>query len=456
MKIVILGAGQVGSSLATALSQEERDSDITIVDLDAERLAELQDRLDIRTVQGHAAHPKVLIRAGIEDAELMVAVTSSDETNIVACQVAYTLFNTPTKIARIRAAEYLEHAELFDREHVPVDVLISPEQVVTRHLKRLIAYPGALQVLDFAEDRVQMVATRADRDGLLVGHALNSLPEHMPAGVDARVAAIYRNDAALIPKGDTVVEEGDVVFFLAAKEHVPTVMRELRPLDDPARRVILAGGGNIGSNLAKHLESDHHVKLIERSRPRAEAVAEELEKTIVLVGDCADGELLREEAIDQTDVYCSLTNDDEANILSSMLAKRMGAGKVMSLINRPSYAELVEADAIDVAVSPQQLTLGSLLTHVRRGDIVRVHSLRQGAAEAIEAVAHSQAVVGKPLEDIDLPSGVSIGAIVRDEDVLIAHHDVVIEDGDHIILLVVDKNQIGAVEQLFAVGVTFV
>jgi len=457
MKIVVLGAGQVGSTVAHSLSSEEND--VTIVDLDNRRLKELQDRLDIRCVLGYASHPKVLVRAGIEDADLVIAVTNSDEVNMTACQVAYTLFNTPTRIARIRSSEYMDQPTLFSSAHCPVDVLISPESLVVEYISRLIEYPGALQVLDFADGRAQLVATRADAGGLLVGQRLHTLTEHMPAGVDARIAAIYRKEKTIIPDGGTVIEENDTVFFLAARKHIRTVMKELRPMDNPVRRIILAGGGNIGANLAKNLERNHHVKIIERSRETAELVAQDMEKAIVLVGDCTDEELLTEEGIDNTDVYCVLTNDDEANILSSMLAKRMGAEKVIALINRASYVDLVESGSIDIAVSPQQVTIGALLTHIRRGNMARVHSLRRGAAEAIEAVAlgdkPSSRVVGRTVEEINLPEGTTIPAIVRGEAVIIAHHDTLIMEGDHVLLFVPDKRQIAAVERLFQVGATF-
>ena len=458
MKIVILGAGQVGSTVATSLSSEEND--ITVVDTNPAHLKELQDRLDIRGVIGHASYPTVLVRAGIEDADMIIALTSSDEVNMTACQVAYTLYNTPVRIARIRSSEYIDNGQLFEREHCPVDVLISPETLVTDYIARLIEYPGALQVLDFADGRAQLVATQAYAGGPLVGHRLQTLREHMPADADARVAAIYRQDKTIIPDGNTVIEENDTVFFLAAQKNIRMMMRELRPMDSPIRRVILAGGGHIGFNLARYLERDHHVKIIERDAGRADEIAEGLERAIVLVGDCADEQLLREEAVDSTDVYCVLTNDDEANILSSMLAKKMGAEKVIAIINRPAYVDLVEAGSIDIAVSPQQITIGALLTHIRRGNMVRIHSLRRGAAEAIEAVAlgdkRSSRVVGRAIEDIDLPPGTTIPAIVRGEEVIIAHHDTIIRANDHVILFVPDKRQIAAVERLFQVGAIFI
>jgi len=457
MKIIILGAGQVGSSVAHNLASEAND--ITLVDTDEMLLNDLQDRLDIRTVIGHASHPDVLLRAGAEDADMVIAVTNSDETNMVACQLAYTLFHTPTKIARVRAQEYLDHPKIFNQEALPIDVTISPEQLVTDYIHRLIETPGALQVLDFAGGRAQLVAVSAYYGGPLVGHELRTLREHMP-NAEARVAAIFRRGHPIVPDGHTVIEADDEVFFVAAKKHIRKVMSELRKLDKPVKRVILAGGGNIGKRLASVLEGKYQVKIIERSIERAQQLSEELDSSIVLHGDAADEEMLLNENIENTDVFCSLTNDEEANILSAMLAKRLGARKTMSLINRASYVDLVESDAIDIAISPQLATIGSLLAHIRRGDVVVVHSLRRGAAEAIEAVAHGDSrtskVVGKTIEDIKLPKGTTIGAIVRGEEVIIAHHDIVIEAEDHVILFLMDKHRINEVERLFQVGVTFI
>ena len=458
MKILILGAGQVGSSAAYHLSREEAN-DVTVVDMRAETLRDLQDRLDIRTVVGHATYPDVLERAGARDADIIVALTDSDESNMIACQVAYTIYKTPTKIARIRAADYMNARDLFTQDAIPVDVRISPEQLVCEHIEQLILYPGALQVLEFANGRVRLVAARADEGGFLVGQKIATLKEHIP-NTEGRIAAIYRNGQSMQPDGDTVIQKGDEVFFVAARQDVRVFMSEMRKLEDPVRRVVIAGGGNIGVRLALALEQTNQVKIIERDPHRARVISEQLNKAIVLVGDAADEELLLEENIDNADVFCALTNAEEANILSAMLAKRLGAHKVMALINRPSYAELVESSSIDIAISPQQVTIGSLLAHVRRGDVVRVHSLRRGAAEAIEAIAHGSAedskVVGRNIEEIGLPRGINIIALVRGEQVIIAHHDTVIETDDHVILFMTDRRKIDKLENLFQVDVSFV
>ena len=456
MKIIILGAGQVGGTLAEHLAGEAND--ITVVDTDSDRLRELGDLLDIRTVQGRGSFPTVLRQAGADDADMLVAVTSSDETNMIACQVAYTLFNTPTKIARVRESAYLTRSGLFDNEAIPVDVLISPEQVVTNYIKRLIEYPGALQVIDFAGGKAQLVGVRAYYGGPLVGHELRQLREHMPQ-VDTRVAAIFRRNRAIIPRGDTVIEADDEVFFIAAKAHIRAVMGEMRRLEDNYKRIVIAGGGNIGERLAEAIENRYQLKIIERSPARCRILAESLNNTVILQGSSSDKDLLMEENINDADIFLALTNDDEANIMSSLLAKRLGARKVMTLINNPAYVDLVQGGEIDIAISPQLATIGTLLTHVRRGDIASVHSLRRGAAEAIEAVAHGDAksskVVGRKIADIALPTGTTIGAIIRDEEVLIAHDKTVIESGDHVILFLVDKKYIRDIERLFQVGLSF-
>lgn len=462
MKIIILGAGQVGGTLAENLVGE--NNDITLVDMDKDRLNTLQDKYDLRVVVGHGAHPNVLKDAGAEDADMLIAVTNSDETNMSACQVAFTLFGTPTKIARIRSEEYLAlqdklfiDSETKKSEHKTrggfiIDELIAPEQLVTAYIRRLVEYPGALQVLNFAEGKLSLVAVKAYYGGPLVGNALAALREHMP-NIDTRVAAIFRQGKPIMPRGTTIIEADDEVFFVADSRHVRAVMSEMQKLDNSYRNIMIAGGGNIGLGLAKQLERNHSVKLIENRSERAEVLSEKLENTTVFCGDASDQELLIEEHIDQTDVFIAVTNDDEANIMSALLAKRMGAKKVMVLIQREAYVDIVQEANIDIAISPQQATISALLTHIRQGDICNVYSLRRGAAEAIEAIAHgdknTSKVVGKKISEIKLPPGTTIGAIVRDEEVLMAHDKTVIEQEDHVVLFLVNKKFIGEVEKLF-------
>jgi trk system potassium uptake protein TrkA len=455
MKILILGAGQVGSTVATHLAREEAN-DITVVDRNPDLLRDLQDRLDIRTVEGHAAHPDVLERAGASEARMVIAVTDNDETNMIACHICFARWQTPTKIARVRAPEYTAdegdpERRLFRNEVIAVDFAISPERLVKEHIRRLIQYPNALQVLDFADGKVRLVGARAKAGGPLVGKALRTLREHLP-DLDARVAAIYRSGQAIIPVGDTVIEPGDEVFFIAARQDIRNVISELRPLDRPVRKLMIAGGGHIGVQLARSLEETHEVKLIERDKKRAAVVAELLGKAIVLNGDAADEALLREEGVDDVGVFCAITNDEKANILSALLAKSMGAARVIALINRPSFVELVQASPIDIALSPQQVTIGAVLRYLRQNVSV-VHTLRRGAAEALEVVVSGDPgesrIIGRMIQDVPLPQGTTIGAIVRGEQVIMGHHDVVIERGDHVILFVVDRKLIPEIESLF-------
>ncbi|MDX5363454.1 MAG: Trk system potassium transporter TrkA [Pseudazoarcus pumilus] len=465
MKIIILGAGQVGTSVAENLVSEAND--ITLVDSNAELLDTLRDRFEVRTVCGNGASPSVLRDAGADDADLLIAVTQSDESNLCACKVARTLFNLPTRIARLRSGEFVDFPELLSSDNFAVDFSICPEQIVTDYIKRLISFPEALQVLEFADGALSLIGVRAFEGGPLVGHPLKALRYHLP-NIEVRIAAIYRNGEALIPEGDTIIVPGDEVFCLAATVHIRQVMRELRRSDHPMRRIMIAGGGNIGFRLARSIEQDYNVKLLDVSKRRTEMLATNLDRTLVLKGDSTDEKLLENEGIDEIDLFVALTNDEEDNIMSASLAKRMGARRTLALINRKSYVDLVQGGPIDIAISPAQISIGTLLAHVRRGDVVAVHSLRRGAAEALEIVAHGtpaeSKVVGKAIEDIPLPRGVTIGAIVRNEmrdervirrEVIMPHHDTVIEQDDHVIVFCTHKKLVRQVEKLFQVGFTF-
>jgi len=467
VKIIILGAGQVGASVAENLVSEAND--ITLVDTSEEHLAALRERLEIRTVVGNGASPIVLREAGAEDADLLIAVTQSDQTNLCACRIAKAVYNLPTRIARLRSTDYVDFPELLNEENFAVDFSICPEQVVTDYIKRLIAFPEALQVLEFADGVVSLICVRAFEGGALVGHPLKALRFHLP-NVELRIAAIYRDGEPIMPDGDTLVLPGDEVFCLASTVHVRKIMSELRGSDRPMRRIMIAGGGNIGLRLARSIEDNYHVKILETNRARADMLADQLSRALVLRGDATDEKLLETEGIDETDLFVALTNDEEDNIMSASLAKRMGARRTLALINRKSYVDLVQGGgAIDIAISPAHTSIGTLLAHVRRGDVVAVHSLRRGAAEALEIIAHGSRkdskVVGRPLEEIALPKGVSIGAIVRDvkredgklvrREVIIPHHDTVIEEEDHVIVFCTHKRLVPKVEKLFQVSFGF-
>ena len=457
MRIIILGAGQVGSTLAEDLVQENHD--ITIVDNDPEKIRTLQAHLDIRTILGQGSHPTVLRQAGAMDADMLIAVTNSDETNIVACQLAYTLFHTPTKIARVRSRQYLAQPQIFCNEAIPIDHIISPEQIVTDYIKQLLEHPGALQVLSFADNALQLVAVQPQFGAPMVGKNIKELYKAMPK-LETRVVAIFRGNRSINLNLDSTIENGDEVFFIADKKHIPSIMNQFRLSVAPYKRIMIAGGGNIGLRLAQELENHYNVKVIEHNQKRAHFIAEELNVATVLQGDAADVDLLNDENIEYTDIFCALTNDDEANIIASMQAKRLGVKKVMALIDRTAYVDLIEGGEIDIAISPQQATIGSILTHVRRGDIVNVHSLRRGAAEAIELIAHgdttTSSVIGKALTEIQLPPGTTLGGIVRGDEIMIIDKNTIVEPEDRIVLFLSNKKYIPDVERLFEVSAIFV
>ena len=475
MRIVILGAGQVGTSVAQSLVSESND--ITVVDCNRNRLENLQARLDLRTVAGSAVLPSVLEDAGLADADILIAVTQSDQTNLVACKLAHSLFNVPTRIARLRSREFLDSPALLADENFAVSYALCPEQVITDYLVKLVEFPEALQVLSFAGDRVALVAIKAYTGGLLVGKPIREMSEHLGGAVEARIAAIFRRDRALPPTGDTVIEDGDEVFVLAAEEHIRRVMAEMRRMTTPVSRIIIAGGGNIGLRVARQLEEKCDVKLIEHEQDRAQTIATSLGKSLVLLGDATDENLLQQEAIDETDLFLALTNDDEDNIMAASLAKNMGCKRVVALINRRAYADLVQGGPIDIAISPAQVSIGDLLTHVRHGFVVKVHSLRRGAAEAIELVVHGDVktsrVVGRRVGDLPAIPGATLAVIVRDFDaiedigyqgmlmrkrtghVVIAHKDEIIQAADHVIVFCLNKKVVHKVEQLFQVEVGF-
>lgn len=454
MKIIILGAGQVGSTLAEHFATEHND--ITVVDVDGDRLRALQERMDILTITGNAAYPTTLKRGGAAKAELLIAVTSSDEVNLVACQVATTLFQIPTKIARIRSLDYLAHQDLFGTTSFPINVLISPEQVIANYIHHLIEYPDALQVLDFADRTLALVAVKVhDANAALVGQPIQSLPYHLE-NIEIEIAVIFRNEAALIPNGDTVIQQGDEVFFLAKRDDIQRIMSFLTPLSPSNQRIIIAGGGNIGTRLAAVLEEKFQIKVIEENPDKVETLASHLKNGIVLQGDASDKTLLLSENIENTDIFCTVTNQDETNILSALLAKHLGAHKVIALINRSSYLDLIDAKAIDNVISPQKVTIGSLLTHVRRGHIINVYSLKQDSAEAVEMLVDnnpaSSKIIGHTLKDISLQIAAHAIAIIRGQQILMRHTNPIVNAGDRLILILLDKGKALQLEQWFQTG----
>jgi len=451
MNILILGAGQVGSTTAAQLAKEDNNN-VTVVDINHEKLDKLASKSDLRVIEGSAAYPDTLKAAGADSADILIAVTSSDEVNMVACQVASSLFNTQTKIARIRASAYTDKPEMFSENDMPVDFAISPEDLITDYIVEVIQHPGAFQVLDFAGGRIRMVGVKTKQHGFLVDNPIRYLHDHL-GNEKVRIAAIYREGLMLAPEGDTIIRKGDEVYFIAAPEDIDHMIAEFSQDQEQASNIVIAGGGKIGLKLASRLEDTNNVKLIEKSTARAKILAEILDSTIVLKGDSSDDALLREENIDNNDVFVATTNAEETNILSAMVAKKMGSKKVMVLINKDSFSGLMETDSIDIAISAEQITVSSLLSHIRKGDVVKVHSLKRGGAEALEAIAHdheNSRVVGKMVGDIDLPEGASITAIVSNEgDIKTVHHSTFVEADDHVVVFIDNRDTITEIETIF-------
>ncbi|MGZ5018017.1 MAG: Trk system potassium transporter TrkA [Methylobacter sp.] len=450
MKILILGAGVTGSSVAGALASEEND--IVVVDFRTELLDALKERFDIATVAGNAAHPKVLEQAGARTADMIIAVTDSDETNMLACVIINALYSRPKTIARVRAVDYLKNPQLFGPDGIPVDIVISPEQIVMEAIRNLIEFPGVQHISDFADGRVRLFSVKVVADGSLTGKKIKTLKERLVGG-KIRVVAIFRQGVPIIVNGEAVIETSDEVFFVAPREEVRWVLKELNKLEAPLKRIILAGGGHVGKRLAIALEKDHQIKIIEKDPGRAHKIANDLDHAVVLLGDCADESMLLDESIDSTDLFCAITENDGVNIVSASLAKSLGARKAICLLNHVSYSKLLPGTGIDVAVLPNQETLGSILKHVRRGDVAQVTSLCGGTAEAIEAIAHQSndlnSVVGFRVDSINFPEGIVMGALIRDNQVISIHHETVFEEGDHVVMFAMDKKLVVNIEKKF-------
>ena len=453
-KIIVFGGGQVGSSVAKILSDD--GNDITLVDYDKDVLSDLQEKMDIKTIHGLASYPSVQKLADAENCDMVIAVTGSDEVNMAACHVAKSIYNVPKRIARLRANEYLRDEDGFDKNHFSISEVITPNILITDYVKNILDHPGAFQTFQFSSGLVQVVAVTVLPEGPLAGNKLSEFKKHMP-NVDVKVISIYRDKKHNIPNGDTVVLPGDDVYFLATEENM-RFMSELRKTTEKPHNVMIAGGGRVGSALAKKLESIYNLKLIEKDKHIAKQVSQELLSTVVLNNDIADESLLHNENISDVDYFCAVTNNDQMNILSAKLAKDMGAKRTIAIVNKSSYRNLVSKE-IDVVVSPEDVTIGSLLASVRTSDIVSVHQLATGDAEAMEIIVHGDAntskLVGKKIPELNLPIGVVIGAIVRKKAVILANDDLVIETNDHVIIFVLDKKDISKVEKMFQVSVGF-
>lgn len=457
MKVIICGAGQVGSSIAKHLADEHND--VTVVDWSAELINKLGTTLDVQGIVGYASHPEVLERAGASSADMLIAATLSDEVNMIACQVAHSLFDVPTKIARIRTQGYIkpEWRNLFSRENMPIDVIISPEQEVASTVMRRLEVPGAFETIPFADDRVRVMGMHVREDCPIIDTPLAQLTELFP-DLKIRVMGIQRGERTIVPNGDDQILIGDDVYVINETEQSERVLSAFGHEEEEIKRIIIIGGGNVGLFLAQQIERQHaklNVKIIEASLERANAVAEQLERTVVIHGDALDSEILQESGIGTADVTVAVANDDEVNILASLLAKKDGCPRTIALINNPAYRPLMASLGVDVFIDPRATTVSTILQHVRRGRIRSLQALSAATAEVIEAEAlETSPVIGIPLRELDLPSGVMVGAIIREDEVIIPRGGDAIAASDRVVLFV-QADQIRKVEQLFSVQLEY-
>ena len=448
MKIVILGAGRIGGSLARNLSNSNYE--VCIVDENKNKLSDLEDKLDIMTVQGNASQLSTLKKSGLDEETIIIAVTSNDEVNIVACQIAKKVFNVKKTICRFKDNSYFTQLGIFGDG--VIDIPISPEDQITSYLKELIDHPGAGQIETFANGKVKLVSVKAKKKGKLVGRELKGIKDDMP-DVDAFIAAIYRKGHPFIPSGDTVIKENDEIYFISSESDIGSIVDEFRDHEEQYSRIMIVGGGKVGFSLAKHLEKSYNVKLIDSNTERCMTLSKELDKTIVLNGSATDETLLKRENISNIDIFCALTDDDETNVMSSLLAKKMGAKKTMIILNNPSYLGLVPG-FIDIYIAPYRLTVSSVLQDLRESDVAQDVILKVNTgAEAIEGIVHANEftspLFGKPIKDIPLPEGSAIAAIIRHGELIMPSSTVELTLNDHLIIFLSDKNKVGEVEVLF-------
>ena len=449
MKILILGAGRVGSSLASTLSKQQYE--VSIVDLNKNRLQRLQEDLDLATEVGHGSYPSTLKKVGADEETILLAVTNSDECNITACQIAKSKFNVKKTICRLSDASYLNSLSAFGENNI--DIAISPENEVTEHLVDLIKHPGAEQIESFANGSIKVVSVKAKKDGMLVNRELKSIESDMP-DTNTFVPAIYRKGKPLIPDGKTIIKENDEIYFLAAESDIDSVVQEMRLQDNSSSRMMIVGGGKIGFALAKALEENYKIKIIDPSEDRCEIISNKLNRTIVLKGEGYDEELLKSENIENIDIFCSLTNDDETNIMSAFLAKKLGAKKTIIIVNNYTYINILPKNFVDIALSPQRLTVSMVLQHLAKGDVPQEVMLKmQSGAEAIEGIIHKNKFTknffDRPIAEIPLPKNCVIAAVIRQDEIFMHSKNLLLKPNDKIIVFILGKTEKENIDNLF-------
>ena len=449
MKILILGAGRVGSSLASTLSKQQYE--VSVIDLSKDKLQRLQEDFDLAVEVGHGSYPSTLKKAGADEETILLAVTNSDECNITSCQIAKSKFNVKKTICRLSNASYLDSLDAFGDNNI--DIAISPENEVTEHLVDLIKHPGAEQIESFANGSIKVVSVKAKKDGMLVNRELKSIKSDMP-DTNTFVPAIYRKGKPLMPDGKTIIKENDEIYFLAAESDIDSVVQEMRLQDSSSSRMMIVGGGKIGFALAKTLEEDYKIKVIDPSDDRCEVISNQLNRTIVLKGEGSDEELLKSENIENIDIFCALTNDDETNIMSAFLAKKLGAKKTIIIVNNYTYINILPKNFVDIALSPQRLTVSMVLQHLAKGDVPQEVMLKmQSGAEAIEGIIHKNKFTknffNQPISEIPLPDNCVIAAVIRQDKIFMHSKKILLKPDDKVIVFILGKTDKEQIENLF-------
>lgn len=457
MKVIVCGAGQVGYNIARQLSLENHD--VTVVDSSADNIRTVNESLDVQSIRGFASDPDVLERANAADTDLLIALTQSDEVNMVACQVAHSLFNVPTKLARVRNQSYLQPiwADLFSRDNMPIDVIISPELEVARAISRDLVVPGAFDTIPMVEGRVRVIGVRCNEDCPVINTPLRQLTGVFP-DLSIVIVGLIRDGKTIVPSADEEMLPGDDVYFVADNEHVARAMTIFGHEERQARRIIIAGGGNVGVFLAQLIRDEHpgvNARIIESSRKRAELAAARLPETTVIHGNALEPSILEEAGVAVTEAIVAVTNDDETNILGSLLAKRHGAQRAIALVNNTNYSPLITTLGVDAVISPRSITASTILQHVRRGRIRAVHSLGEDFGEVMEAeILETSSLAGLQIREMELPEGVMFGAVSRGEKIITPRSNTVLNKGD-LVVIFVRPSAVREIERLFAVSFEF-
>lgn len=452
MRVIICGAGQVGFNLALYLSQH--DNHVTVIDKSAELINQINDRLDVRAICGFASHPDILEKAEANNTEMLIAVTQSDEVNIVACETAGSLFKVPKKVARIRAQAYLhpKWAHLYSPERLNIDLVISPEIEVARAISQSLTVPGAFDMISLSDGKVRIIGVRCTSVTLINNTPIDRITNLFPH-IDITVVGLIRGDRSFLPIGEDILQIGDEVYFAVAEENIINAMHMFGYETSESRRLLILGGGNIGLCLAQEIEKYHpnvRAEIIEKDPQRAEFIASELSNTIVLCGDALDSEVLYEASIDNAETVVAVTEDERVNTLASLLAKRLGAARALTLINNTSHAPLVTSLGVDAVISPKKVTVSRILQNIRRGRIRSVHSLGENFGEIIEAEAQeSSGLVGSLVNEINCPEEIIVAAIIRDNIVVMPQLSTSIKSKDRVILMV-NRSAIVKIEKLFS------